>query len=162
MTAPSDPPTARKSIDWNAVSSKAGQTLAKTLQFFLLALQKLFEFEIGTPAKITLSRFMAAFSGSFLGGFILELSWITYKELWQAFVNYMDSLLVWGARTLLAVILIICAVTGIFSLVIAWLVSSSSKEGSTSLTLFVRALSLVILICALMGLVIRLLFRLVA
>jgi hypothetical protein len=142
------------------IAARAGQLTVRAFQFFLLAVKVIFDFEVGsTPSRIGRKQFFASFLGIYSGIALLAIARVIYNSLGEALWNFFSSLT--GEKNILvSVVALIAVIPAILSLPLAWIIAGSSKETSTLLTLFVRALSFVILFCVLLVVVTRVLFRL--
>jgi hypothetical protein len=127
----------------------------RLVQAFGRALEIVWSWEFGsTPTKNGLKRFSAAFFGAYVGIFPLGISWIYFMSLWEAFKSFLSTLIAAEHVIVIAVAAIIVVPT-LISIILGWVISTSSKDESTMLTLFVRGLAfdflLFILFLAVLG-----------
>jgi hypothetical protein len=119
-------------------------------------LERVFKWEFGElPTKNGLKRFGAAFAGAFLGTSAIIASWFTVTSLWPALFYFIQVL---GGTTSIWLLTISLAffLVSIPASVGGWIASASSGDTSTPLTLFIRALILVVVLCLVLFLIVGL------
>jgi hypothetical protein len=123
--------------------------ILKILQGTGRFIQYLFTLQLGQrPSKNTWKRFMAAFFGAYLAISSLGVAWIQFMSLWSALQAFAAAL---SERNLYAIAsAIIITLPMPFSFLVGWIVSGSSEDETTWLTLFFRSFVLIIVLCVLL------------
>jgi hypothetical protein len=113
----------------------------------LTAVDALWRIEVGTtPEKNDKWRFLAAFLGAYVGTFSVGITWFFVWSLWGALKSFLttfvaaENLLPAVAFAMIAVGFAMIFIPALISLMLAWIVSGSSRGRSTRLTLFLRGL----------------------
>lgn len=132
----------------------------RPIQAFAKAIDALWNWEFGSrPTKNGFKRFLAAFCGAYLGIIVLGFAWFTFMSLWTAFWSFLNASI--GANGALLTAISLALLMPLFmSIVFAWLISSASKDESTMLTLFMRALIFDVLLCIFFSTIFGILFGL--
>jgi hypothetical protein len=112
----------------------------RAVRGFGAMLQMVLNWEFGTtPKKNSFKRFLAAFLGAFIGSLPLLSAWIYLMGLGEQFRSFLSVLIVadiplW--RTVPAIL----AGPAALGVIFGWLISDSTEEKSTTLTLFIKGL----------------------